>query len=146
MTIHQLKHPCFVLDPSPYGDDDYGVPHYATQGKGAEALKELREEREPDPEGLARLKGVQVRQEDAPCWVAECDYPGCEEPYEDDEAGGSHFESAETLTEWLRQDGWTTEPPDRVLCWSDSPEDAPKPLPDSAEQEAAGQLRLDGAA
>lgn len=146
MTIRQLRRPCFVLDPSPYADDDYGVPHYDTQEKADAALAELREEREPDPEGLARLEGVQVTQEEWPCWVAECDFPGCEETYEDDEGGGSHFPDAKTLEEWVVQDGWTTAPPDKALCWSDSPEDAPKPPPSPAEQEAAGQLALPGVA
>ena len=163
MTIRQLKDRCWVLDPSPYADDDYGTPHYSSEEKAAEALRELREEREPDPEDLARLKGVAPKREDSPCWVAECDSPGCEETYEDGEYGGSHFADAKTLEEWMAPEGWTYRGGDvdefwpspgtwgrlnagEVLCSHHSPDDAPAPPPSPAEQEAAGQLRLDGVA
>jgi len=141
MTIHQLKAVCFELDPSPYDDDDSGVPHYATQEEAAEALADLRKERTPDPEDLARLKDTHVKPGDGPCWVAVCDSPGCGEEYESDEDGGNHFETAAILEEWIRTDGWTTDGPDLAFCWTDSPEgSAPPPTP--AELEAAGQLRL----
>lgn len=147
MTIHQLKELCWVLDPSPYADDDYGIPHYGTQDKAAEALAELAQERVGDPEETARLEGVKPKREDAPCWVAECDGPRCGEgyeTYEDSESGGCHFENAETLTEWLLQDDWTTKAPDKVFCSADSPEDAPPRSVSPAEQEAAGQLVIPG--
>jgi hypothetical protein len=163
MTIRQLKGPCWVLDPSPYGDDDYGIPHYDTQEKAADALAELREEREPDPEGLERLKGVQVKQEDGPCWVAECGGPGCEVTYEDDEGGGSHFGSVAELEQWMAPDGWTYRGgdvdefwpapdawtrlhADEVFCPGCRPADAQVPPPPPAELETAGQLRLPGVA
>lgn len=143
MTLHQLRRPCFTLDPSPYGDDDYGVPHYATHPEALQALADLREERKGDPEDLARLKDVQVKQGDGPCWVAVCDSPGCGEEYESDEDGGNHFETAAILEEWIKSDGWTTDAPDLAFCWTDSPEgSAPPPTP--AELEAAGQLVLPG--
>jgi len=148
VTIHQLKTPCFLLDPSPYSDDDYGIPHYATEPEAAKALADLREERAPDPEDLAKLKDTRVKPEDGPCWVAECDASGCEETYNDDEAGASHFETAAVLEEWIRSDGWTTDGPDLAFCWTHSPEgSAPEgsaPPPTPAELEAAGQLVLPG--
>lgn len=163
MTIHQLKDRCWLLDPSPYADDDYGIPHYATQDKAAEALAELRQERVGDPEEAARLEGVRPKQEGSPCWVAECDSPGCEETYEDGEAGGNHFPAAKTLEEWMAPDGWTYRGGDtdefwpspdawvrlhagEVFCSSHGEESAePAPL-SPAELEAAGQLRLPGVA
>jgi hypothetical protein len=143
MTIRQLEKPCFLLDPSPYGDDDYGIPHYAAQAEAVKALADLYDEYKGDPEGTARLKGVRVAGEDGPCWVAECDAPGCDEGYNDDEAGASHFETAAVLEEWIRPDGWTTTGPDLAYCWTCSPEGvAPPPSP--AELEAAGQLVIPG--
>jgi hypothetical protein len=143
MTLRQLKTACFTLDPSPYGDDDYGIPHYATWAEASEALTDLRKERGPDPLDLAGIESVHVKQGGGPCWVAECDSPGCGESYESDEDGGNHFETAAILGEWIRTDGWTTDGPDLAFCWTDSPEgSAPPPTP--AELEAAGQLVLPG--
>ena len=147
MTIHQLKDPCWVLDPSPYGDDDYGDPHYGTEIEAAKGLRELREERADDyPERLAAAMAARVKRDESPCWVAECDADGCNETYNDDEGGASHFPALATLEEWVRSDGWTTAEPDLAYCWNDTPEDAPAPLPSPAELEAAGQLRLPGVA
>jgi len=141
MTIHQLPKPCFELDPSPW-DDDYGEPHYATWHEADDALRELREERGPSPEDLAELEPVKVKALPGPCWVAKCDT--CGEQFRDDDIGGNHFATAADIGQWIVQDGWTTEPPDKAACWSDSPEDAPGPPPSPAELEAAGQLVLPG--
>ena len=146
MTIHQLPKPCFDLDPSPY-DDEYGDPHYKTWAEGSEALAQLREERGPSPEDLAELEPVKVKALAGPCWVAECDSPGCDEQYSDDDYGGNHFVTPEELIQRITQDGWTTGEFDwLVFCRADSPEDAPLPPPSPAELEAAGQLRLPGVA
>jgi hypothetical protein len=99
---------------------------------------------EEAPEDLAEIESVKVKQEDGPCWVAECDAPDCDEQYSDDDYGGNHFETAAELEGWIRADGWTTAAPDLAYCCAHSPEDA-EPLPPSpAELEAAGQLRLPG--
>lgn len=160
MTIHQLKGRCWLLDPSPYADDDYGIPHYATRAEADEALTELHAERKGDPESLALLEGVQPKREDDPCWVADCDAFECEERYEDDEYGGTHFGSASELEEWMKPDGWTYRGgdvdefwpasgawdrlhADQVYCSAHSPEGVPLP-PSPAELESAGQLRLPG--
>jgi hypothetical protein len=163
MTIRQLPKPCFTLDPSPWDEDDYGTPHYKTWAEASEALTELREERGPSPEDLAELEPVKVKREDSPCWIAECDADGCEETYEDDEGGGSHFGSAAELETWMAPDGWTYRGgdvdefwpapgtwtrlhADEVFCSGHRPADAQVPPPSPAELEAAGQLRLPGVA
>ena len=160
MTIRQLKEPCWVLDPSPYADDDYGEPHYPAEEKAAKGLADLIGERADDyPERLAAAKAARVKQEDGPCWVAECDSPGCDEGYEDDECGGSHFPDAKTLGEWMAPDGWTYRGgdvdefwpapgawtrlhADEVFCPAHRPADAQDPPLSPAELEAAGQMPL----
>lgn len=135
VSIHQLAYRCWELsDPA----DDERAPHFEDQADAGIALAELR---------LADLgTTASVRLLDAPCWVADCDAPGCEERYEDDEAGATHFPDAKTLQEWLPGDGWTAVEPDKAFCWSDSPQDAELPPPTPAQQEVAGQLRLPGVA
>jgi hypothetical protein len=164
MTIRQLKEPCWVLDPSPYPDDDCGEPHYPAEAEAAKGLRELREDRVDDyPERLAAAMAAAVKREESPCWVAECDADGCGERYEDPEDGGSHFPDAKTLGEWMAPDGWTYRGGDadefwpapgawtrlhagEVFCPGCSPEGAAPPPLSPADLEAAGQLRLPGVA
>ena len=140
MTIHQLKRPCFILDPSPW-DEDAGEPHYPTWHEADDALRELREERGPAPEDLAELEPVKVKALPGPCWVAECKV--CGEQYSEDEDGGNHFGTVAELEEWAGPDGWVRVGLD-AYCGSDKPEGAEPPPPSPAELEAAGQLVLPG--
>lgn len=145
MTIHQLSKPCFVLDPSPWGDDA-GLPHFATRYKARKELAEVRAEHDDDGERLAALARVRTRRLPALCWIAECDGPGCNDTLGDDEEGPStiHFETADEVIGWMPGEGWTRTGGDGALCWDDSPDD-PEPVPPSpGELEAAGQLRLPG--
>jgi hypothetical protein len=145
MTIHQLAKPCFVLDPSPYPDSDYGDPHYETWAEASEALAELRKDRGPDPLDLAELEPVKVKALPGPCWVAECGV--CDEPFESDE-GGNHYETTGDLEAALASYEWTTLPADGsfrlAYCPDDRPEGAVVPPLSPAELEAAGQLVLPG--
>jgi hypothetical protein len=151
MTIHQLRKPCFTLDPSPW-DDDHGTPHYRTRAEADEALRERREELSPDPLDLASIETTRVRQASSPCWVAECDGADgpegtCGETLGDEEEGPSciHFGSADEVIAWMPGEGWTRRGADGALCWAGSGEREPVP-PAPAELEAAGQLRLPGVA
>ena len=140
MTIHQLKKPCFILDPSPW-DDDERHPHYATWCEADEELRTLREERGPDPGDLAELEPVKVRALPEPCWVAECGI--CDDPFED-ESGANHFGTIGDVEAVLASYEWATLPPDGAYCPDDRPEGAILPPPSPAELEAAGQLVLPG--
>lgn len=141
MTIHQLRKPCFILDPSPW-DEDERHPHYATWHEADEELRTLREERGPHPEDLAELEPVRVRALPEPCWAAECS--ACDDPFQDDESGANHFGTAGDAEAVMASYGWTTLPPDGAYCPDDRPADARVPPPTPAELEAAGQLVLPG--
>lgn len=145
MTIHQLKDRCWTLEPNPWGDSDCGIPHHKTWAEASEALAELRKERGPDPRDLADLERVRPEQGESPCWIAECDSPGCEETYSDEDSGGEHYGSADSLMTWMTADGWTTGVPDKAYCYGDAEGGTPPP-PSPAELEAAGQLRFPGVA
>jgi hypothetical protein len=154
MTIRQLPEPCFELDPNPYDfdDDGLGSPHFVTRAEADKALAELREDRAPDPELLAELATVRVKELSIPCWVAECDAPDgqegtCGDTLGDEEEGPSciHFETSDQVIDWMPYEGWAKDGPDGALCNLHRPDDPPPPLAMSpAEQEAAGQLALPG--
>lgn len=88
MTIHQLREPCWELTPSPWDRDGFN-PHYATWREADEALREVREERGPDPRDLADLEKVQAKANPAGCWVGECG--GCGDVFADGETGANHY-------------------------------------------------------
>ena len=138
MTIHQLKEPCWELDPNPYGDDEAGIQHFPSRGEADDELGRLRTERRA-------ADRTRAKQASAACWVAVCD--DCGKQFIDDDAGGSHFGTVDgDLEDYLKWDGWTRTAPDGCRCWDCSPEDvAPLPL-SPAELEAAGQMRLPGVA
>ena len=156
MTIRQLGKPCFELEPNPYDfdEDGLGSPHYATRDEAGKALAELREDRAPDPELLAELAAVHVRELGMPCWVAECDAPRgmegtCGDTLGDEDEGPSciHFETSDQVIDWMPYEGWVNDGPDGALCYVHRPDDLdvePSPSPAPAELEAAGQLRLPG--
>jgi len=149
MTIRQLPEPCWTLRPHPW-QDDTGDPHCATRAEALDCLAFFLEFREGDPEEVARLEGIQARQGDGQCWVAECDAPDgpegtCGETLGDDEEGPSciHFGTLEELLGWLPGEGWTRSGPDGALCAGDSPDVADAAaVAAPAELEAAGQMRL----
>lgn len=151
MTIHQLKKSCFVLDPSPW-DDDEGEPHYDTHAEAEVALAELRGNTDPDdPDDRPLLAKSRPRQLNAPCWVAECDAPDgpegtCGDTLGDEDEGPScvHFETVEELLGWMPGERWIQVFADNALCWSHSPDNPAAPPPSPAEIEAAGQLVLPG--
>lgn len=160
MTTRQLKPPCFELVPVPWGRDGLN-PHYATWREADEALRELRDERGPDPRDLADLEKVQAKANPAGCWVGECD--GRLDLFTDRETGANHYgtraevESSMAPYGWLYQGGgvdefwpapdvWTARG-DGVLCPGCKPADTVAPVPPSpAELEAAGQMKLPGVA
>jgi hypothetical protein len=156
MTIRQLPKPCFEFDPDPYDDDDEGLgsPHFATEAEADTALAELREDRAPDPELLAELAEVRVRELAMPCWVAECDAPDgpegtCGDTLGDEDEGPAciHFETSDQAIDWMPYEGWAQDGPDGALCSTHRPDDSGDPpplLPSPAELEAAGQLVLPG--
>jgi hypothetical protein len=148
MTIHQLPEPCFVLDPSPW-DEDEGEPHYETRAEAEAALTGLYEN--TDPDDRPELGKTQVRRLGAACWVADCDAPDgpdgtCPETLGDAEEGPSciHFETVDELFDWMPGESWTRQAPDRAFCWFHSRTTPPVAAPSPAEQEKAGQLRLPG--
>jgi hypothetical protein len=150
MTIHHLRKPCFILDPSPR-DEDAGTPHYSTWAEADEDLRERREELGPDPKDLASIEKTRVKQLGSPCWVAECDAPHgmegtCGNTLGDEEEGPSciHFETVEELFDWMPGEGWIRVFEDNALCWVHSPDNPAPPPPSPAELEAAGQLVLPG--
>ena len=160
MTIRQLKEPCFELTPNPWGPDG-GNPHYATWLEADEALRELRDERGPDPRDLADLEKTQAKANPAGCWVGECD--GCGDMFTDEETNANHYETAAELDValplggWVYQGGdaaefwpapgaWTAGPGSRLLCPGCNGGARIIPPPSPAELEAAGQLRLPGVA
>jgi hypothetical protein len=144
MTVHQLRKRCFILDPSPW-DDDAGVPHYATRYRARKDLAEcLAECDDDDAEKRGRLAKVRAKHLPAPCWIAYCDGPGCNDTLGDEEEGPSciHFATADQVIAWMPGEGWTRTGADGALCHLDS-DGEPEPIPPSpAEQEAAGQLSL----
>jgi len=127
MTIHQLRKPCFMLDPSPW-DDDAGVPHYPTRYKARKELAGVRGEHDDDDTEV----------------LAECDGSGCKDTLGDEEEGPSciHFDTADEVIAWMPGESWTRTGPDGALCWAHSPEDVTPLPPSPRELEAAGQLRL----
>ena len=152
MTIRQLPKPCFILDPSPWGDD-HGTPHYGTWAEADEALRERRGELGPDPLDLASIETARVRRLDAACWVAECDAPRgpegtCGDTLGDEDEGPAciHFETVEELFGWMPAERWIRVFADGALCWTHSPDNPEPPPPGPRELEAAGQLRLPGVA
>lgn len=156
MTIHQLKQPCWALDPSPW-DDGQGIPHYDTHAEAEAALAGEREEIDGDDE-IARKEraqpaAVQIKRLDAACWVAECDAPDgpdgiCGATLGDEDEGPScvHFETAGELFDWMPGESWIRVFADGALCWIHSPDNPEPPPPSPAELEAAGQMRLPGVA
>lgn len=143
MTIHQLKEPCWVLKPRPY-EDDHGDSHYKTWHEADEALRELREERGPDPLDLAGLEPVKPVREAGACWEADCSTCGDELTNED--AGWTiHAASLPELYQSLDAYDWRL-CPDEAYCPDCAPECSQIPPLSPAEQEARGQLRLPGVA
>ena len=150
MTIHQLKEPCWVLKPRPYENDDYGDPHYRTWKDADEALRELREERGPDPLDLASLEPVKPVREDSACWVAEC-AGHCEQLFGTEDFPVLHASSRADLLDAMRAYDWVTATgevsgDELAYCDMDRPESAEPVPPSPAEQEGAGQLPLPGVA
>ena len=151
MTIHQLKQPCWVLDPAP---DDERDPHYDTHAEAEAALAELREDTDPDdPDDRPLLAKSRPRRLDVSCWVAECDAPDgpdgiCGDTLGDEEEGPSciHFESLEELYGWAPGEGWIQVFADNALCSAHNPDNPQPALLSPAELEAAGQMRLPGVA
>jgi hypothetical protein len=149
VTIRQLREPCWVLDPSPY-EDDPAEAHYKTWHDADEALRELRDERGPDPADLAALEPVRPARGDGGCWVAEC-YGQCEELFGTDDTPVLHASTRADLLGAMSSYGWVTvtgELPGEELayCDADLPAGLPLPPPTAAELEAAGQMRLPGVA
>ena len=136
MTIHQLPERCWELQPPA---DDERSPHYVTEAKALEALKE---DRENDNQPYAETRPVQLN---APCWAVQCDGE-CETVLDEEDEGyifhhDSRADAERTAVGYhfaLGGDG-------RVFCEEDAPADAVV-LPSSAELEVAGQLRLPGVA
>ena len=134
MTIHQLSHRCWELHPP---TDDERSPHYGTEAKALEALKE---DRENDDQPYAETKPVQL---DAPCWAVQCDGE-CETVLDEEDEGyifhhDSRADAERTAVGYhfaFGSDG-------RVFCEEDAPADAVA-LPSPAELESAGQLVLPG--
>jgi hypothetical protein len=151
MTIRQLPEPCFVLDPSPWGEDE-GTPHYGTHAKAEAALTELYENTDPDDPDVRPLLGKsRPCWLDAPCWVAECDAPDaqegiCGDTLGDEEEGPSriHFETVEELFGWMPGEGWIRIFADGALCSTHNPDNPELPPLSPAEQEKAGQLVIPG--
>jgi len=145
MTIHQLPEPCWVLKPRPYENDE-GDPHYKTWHDAGEALRELRDERGPDPADLASLEPVKPVREAGACWVAEC-YGHCEEPFGTEDFPVLHASSRAELLDAMRAYDWVTVTgeitgDELAYCDMDRPEAAEPVPPSPAELEAAGQMRL----
>jgi hypothetical protein len=147
MTIRQLKDRCWHLDPPPEDERD---PHYDNRHDADDALRDLREERGPDPLDLAALESCHAKQLDGPCWVVQCDGECEVELDTEDEGYTYHHDSPEAAMETVGAYGWTvtTGPVSgvRVYCPEDRPEDTVPAPPTVAELEAAGQLRLPGVA
>jgi hypothetical protein len=138
--IRQLDHRCWHLDPPPEDERD---PHYDNRHDADDALRDLREERGPDPLDLAALESCHAKQLDAPCWVVQCDGE-CETTLDAEDEGyvyhhGSLAEAEDTVKayRWKYAGG-------RVFCEEDAPVDGQPPPLSPAEQEAAGQLAIPG--
>lgn len=136
MTVHQLKEPCWVIDPEPPGENYHR--HYDTR---SEARTDLRQ---AVLDGYTDLKSKAV-QLDAACWLIKCDGDCGEHIDEADEGFISHCETRQVAEEIMAAYRWSYRG-DLVFCEDDAPEGSEIPPPSAAELEAAGQLRLPGVA
>ena len=137
MTIHQLPHRCWELQPP---TDDERSPHYGTE---AGALAALKEDRENHDAAYADTKPVQL---EAPCWAVQCDGE-CETVLdEEDEGYIFHHDSRADAERTAAGYHFASDDHGRVFCEEDAPKSAGPMYPSAAELEAAGQLRLPGVA
>lgn len=138
MTIHQLKEPCWELQPP---TDDERRPHFTTEAAALEALKE---DRENDDQPYASTRPVLLG---APCWLVRCD-GDCEQVIdEEDEGYVIHHESRVAAEGTVASWRWAYSADGRsVFCPDDRPADATPAPATPAELEAAGQQRLPGVA
>ena len=133
MTIHQLPGRCWELQPP---TDEERYPHFDTE---AEALADLKEDRENHEQAYADTKPVQL---DAPCWVVQCDGE-CETVLDEEGEGWTFHHDSRADAETTAAAYDFRHVGDSVFCDEDAPEDSALLL-SPAEREAAGQLVLPG--
>jgi hypothetical protein len=104
MTIRQLEHACWVLEPD--------GTHWAEQDDAAGAAERARAE---------GLPGAVESVLSAPCWVADCDHDlhiDCLDSFGDEDEGWAHLHAParDDLVGWLAEAGWTVTEDGHVQC------------------------------
>jgi len=158
MTIHQLREPCWALQPKLPRED--GDPHYGTRRKALAAIREAWDEDRDwtfDDQlrvrwrefrfRLSRLRPGAPRPRQVPgrCWIVQCDGE-CEIVLDDEDEGCVFHHGTRAAAERTMANYDFVYAGDLVFCEDDAPQGAEPPPPSPAELEAAGQLRLPGVA